>query len=547
MSAFQIFTQPSQQALDTAANVLSGATLTFTLTGTSTPTNAYSDSTLTTPVANPLSANAAGVFVPIFLDPLVSYRIVLKTSAGAVLQTWDPANENLISYFTQTVVGRLLYPPTAIEISVLGASLTGLVTGYEWGDVRRFGATCDGVTDDTTAVNRAATVARAAYGTSTGQNFISFKGPGPCLVSSSLDFSLIDVYGYGEWKHIQATSAQFDVMTSTGSMKLVGLRVDGGWNGVTAGLSGDILSLTAVSPAHPYGVNVHNCQFVNAKKRCVYIERGGYTSFTGYNIFLSAGLHVVECWGDPLDQCTTISTAGTNQWSTAPNGYGIKVTEVVSCKFRDVISEATKGFQLNGSGNRALTFDGCYQEFNVGTNFIEDNSSAGIGLVIRSCWGSGLFVPYLTNWQNVYLQGNFLGESAVPLASRVVTALGSQTTTATTGGVDVTAATASLGSGTWLIFGSLQTIDSAAAVLVRAAARLTTNVADSGLANSTSTFVEGADQGNAPGATDDARMNCFMIYQNTTTSAVNMYLRANINISGGTIAYRGNITAVKLQ
>jgi hypothetical protein len=114
MAAFQIFTQPSQQALDTAANVLSGATLTFTLTGTSTPTNAYSDSSLSTPVANPLSANSAGVWAPIFLDPAVTYRIVLKTQAGAVLQTWDPANEQLL---TAAAIGALLFPRTGLEIA----------------------------------------------------------------------------------------------------------------------------------------------------------------------------------------------------------------------------------------------------------------------------------------------------------------------------------------------------------------------------------------------------------------------------------------------
>lgn len=134
MSAFQIFTQPSQQALDTAANVLSGATLTFSLTGTSTPTDAYSDSALTTPVANPLSANAAGVWAPIFLDPAVSYRIVLKTSAGAVLQTWDPANESIISYFTQDIIGRLLYPRTQAEIT---AGVTPVNYAYEPGELLR--------------------------------------------------------------------------------------------------------------------------------------------------------------------------------------------------------------------------------------------------------------------------------------------------------------------------------------------------------------------------------------------------------------------------
>jgi len=147
--SFQIFTQPSQQALDTAANVLSGATLTFSLTGTSTPTNAYSDSALTTPVANPLSANAAGVWIPIFLDPTVSYRVVLKTQAGAVLQTWDPANENLL---TQALIGLLLYPRTAAEIA---ASVTPVNYAYPSGYVQRYGAVGNGSVDDTAAIQNA--------------------------------------------------------------------------------------------------------------------------------------------------------------------------------------------------------------------------------------------------------------------------------------------------------------------------------------------------------------------------------------------------------
>lgn len=150
MSAFQIFTQPSQQALDTAANVLSGATLTFTLTGTSTPTNAYSDSSLTTPAANPLSANAAGVFIPIFLDPAVTYRIVLKSQTGTVLQTWDPANEQILS---QSIIAGFLFPRTAIEISV-GTTPTALNRDSERGyDVRRVGITGSG--DETTKLQAA--------------------------------------------------------------------------------------------------------------------------------------------------------------------------------------------------------------------------------------------------------------------------------------------------------------------------------------------------------------------------------------------------------
>lgn len=149
MSAFQIFTQPSQQALDTAANVLSGATLTFTLTGTNTPTNAFSDSSLVTPAANPLSANSAGVFIPVFLDPTVIYRVVLKTSAGAVLQTWDPANEQILS---AALIGFYLYPRTAAEVS---ANVTPVNYAYAPGDVRRNGADPSGVTDSSSAIQAA--------------------------------------------------------------------------------------------------------------------------------------------------------------------------------------------------------------------------------------------------------------------------------------------------------------------------------------------------------------------------------------------------------
>lgn len=161
-AAFQIFTQPSQQALDTAANVLSGATLTFTLTGTSTPTNAYSNSTLVTPVANPLAANSAGVWIPIFLDPAIVYRIVLKTAAGAVLQTWDPANEQVLTaaslstLLTQTLIGQKLYPQTAGEIAALPTAVVPTNTVYPPGEGLRQGAnTVPGTTDMSTALQAA--------------------------------------------------------------------------------------------------------------------------------------------------------------------------------------------------------------------------------------------------------------------------------------------------------------------------------------------------------------------------------------------------------
>lgn len=165
MTAFQIFTQPSQQALDTAANVLSGATLTFSLTGSSTATNAYSDSTLLTPVANPLSANSAGVWIPVFLDPAVTYRIVLKTSAGSVLQTWDPANEQIL---TALAVGLLLFPRTTAEVAASITPTSYLIPSHESIGVFRIERYGGGVgiaaATNVTAITSATAVASAAGG-----------------------------------------------------------------------------------------------------------------------------------------------------------------------------------------------------------------------------------------------------------------------------------------------------------------------------------------------------------------------------------------------
>ena len=97
-----LFVLPSQVPLSTSGALLAGATLTFSITGSSTPQNIYSDIALATPLANPLSADGSGVFVPIYLDPsLPNYRAILKTSAGVVLKIWDdvPSNQNASQQF----------------------------------------------------------------------------------------------------------------------------------------------------------------------------------------------------------------------------------------------------------------------------------------------------------------------------------------------------------------------------------------------------------------------------------------------------------------
>lgn len=91
----------------------SGALLYTFLSGTTTPQDVYSDSGLTTPLSNPLEADAAGVF-PVFYTAAVNYRIRLETSAGVILI----ANTDNVYDFAQLQLG-----------SSSGADLIGYLPG----------------------------------------------------------------------------------------------------------------------------------------------------------------------------------------------------------------------------------------------------------------------------------------------------------------------------------------------------------------------------------------------------------------------------------
>lgn len=65
------------------------ATLTFYVTGTTTPLDTFSDAALTSANLNPLPANAAGRFGDIYLSD-TTYKVVLKNAAGVTVWTEDP-------------------------------------------------------------------------------------------------------------------------------------------------------------------------------------------------------------------------------------------------------------------------------------------------------------------------------------------------------------------------------------------------------------------------------------------------------------------------
>jgi parallel beta-helix repeat protein len=147
-----LFQNPIVKPLSPNGQFMSGCTATFFLTGTTTLTPIFADGGLTTPLANPLSADASGTFSAVYLDPSVVYRIQIKTSTGVLISDTDPYIPSSLNNLTQGLIGQTLYPKTAAETA---ASITPTNFAYVPGDVRRYGAACDGNTNDTTAINNA--------------------------------------------------------------------------------------------------------------------------------------------------------------------------------------------------------------------------------------------------------------------------------------------------------------------------------------------------------------------------------------------------------
>lgn len=117
------------QATDNDGNPVAGAKWELYLTATSTPTNAYSNSILTTSLGSTVTADSSGWFVPIYFDDSVTYRAVLKTSAGAVIggKDIDPVNttNSIRASFYANIATTLMASGDIVETSGYTVAGTG--------------------------------------------------------------------------------------------------------------------------------------------------------------------------------------------------------------------------------------------------------------------------------------------------------------------------------------------------------------------------------------------------------------------------------------
>lgn len=145
-----LFYPPHAYIPSSAGFPQAGALLYFYTTATSTPKNTYSDSALTIPNANPVVADAGGVWPAIYLSQDVNYRVTARTALGTLIYTQDDVPGPLM---TQSGVGAVLYPPIAAEGS------TVVQAWYPYGVVDRYGINATpGTTDMATAFASAALI-----------------------------------------------------------------------------------------------------------------------------------------------------------------------------------------------------------------------------------------------------------------------------------------------------------------------------------------------------------------------------------------------------
>lgn len=151
-----LFADPRVKPISTVGLQQAGCYLYFYLTGTTTQTNVYADGALTTPLSQPVTADSAGRFVAIYMNPSTIYRVQLYNAGGSLLEDTDPYVVAGADAVTRANVGQALYPVNAAE-TTLGVTPTNI--WYPYGNALRYGADPTGVADSTAAIQNALNVA----------------------------------------------------------------------------------------------------------------------------------------------------------------------------------------------------------------------------------------------------------------------------------------------------------------------------------------------------------------------------------------------------
>lgn len=219
-----LFQNPIVKPISSSGLQQAGCTATFYLTGTTTLTPIYSDGALTVPLNNPLSSDASGAFVPIYMDPNVIYRVILKTQGGSLISDTDPFVPASSGALTPTALGKALYPQTPQEITASVAP-TIYVPSLQI-DLERYG----GGVGATASANNAALTSALAVIAAKGGGVLVARGSGTYSFSSTFNTPsglIVQGDGYGTIWNYTGAGSFLTVPANGGRSELRELQVTG--------------------------------------------------------------------------------------------------------------------------------------------------------------------------------------------------------------------------------------------------------------------------------------------------------------------------------
>jgi hypothetical protein len=200
-----------------------GAKYFFYVSGTTTPATVYTSGARTTAAANPVVADSGGLFAPIFLDPAVTYRAILKDSSGSVIQDIDPISDGSLRADLASDSGSTLILHKSADAGTHGRTLRqwAAVGGFDEANV--FNWIDDDLDAPITARTNATDLAVFIQaGLNSGRSLIRLPGVGSYKVSALTMSSEIELVGDGPLASgsvLLAANATGDVITTSGSGK----------------------------------------------------------------------------------------------------------------------------------------------------------------------------------------------------------------------------------------------------------------------------------------------------------------------------------------
>jgi hypothetical protein len=309
-----------------------GARLYFYTSGTSAAVNVYTDSALTTAHSVPVTADSGGVFAPIYVNPTVSYRVVLKNSAGSTVWDVDPFPAN--SFET--------YPQTTAETA---ASVTPTDYDYPAGDVRRYGWVSGG-----SAATNATALQQALDSTPTAGGVVTIP-EGTGSVSGTILWprsgtTLRSITIRGQSGHSVPASAQ-SIIAYTGTGTLFDLR--GGAAMLTTGqVTLEDLTLTGPYVASTKAIDAYSLQGSVLRR----------VSVSGFDTAITIANYCYYC----IFEAVTVTSARSKGWSVGLlNGTTFDRCRIDAIDTSGPVSGTGIGIDIV-SGGAGANFAGCWFE-----------------------------------------------------------------------------------------------------------------------------------------------------------------------------------------